>query len=183
MHTYSKYNYVNFKMHLIISCSLNKASKSRILAKYAYELYCKDAKFIDLQKIELPNCDGDKCYDDPIVEELKSSVENAHSILLASPIYNYDLNAVAKNFIELTGNSWMDKFVGFISAAGGKGSYMSPMSFANSLMLDFRCIVIPRFVYADKTCFDNGQIINEDTKVRIEELVDSSIRLSKALEF
>ena len=172
---------VNFKMHLIISCSKNRESKSRMMAKYAYNLYCKDAKFINLQNIELPFCDGDTCYDDPIVEELKGYIENARSILLASPIYNYDLNAVAKNIIELTGNSWTDKLVGFISAAGGKGSYMSPMSFINSLMLDFRCIIIPRFVYADKTCFNNGKKINDNTKVRIEELVDSSILLSRAL--
>ena len=151
------------------------------MAKKAYNLYCKDAKFIDLQEIELPICDGDKCYDDPIVDELKGYIEDANSILLASPIYNYDINAAAKNLIELTGKSWLDKIVGFILAAGGKGSYMSPMSFANSLMLDFRCIIIPRFAYADKTCFNGGQDINDDTILRIEELVDKSIQLSKAL--
>ena len=58
---------------------------------------------------------------------------------------------------------------------------MSPMSFANSLMLDFRCIIIPRFVYADKTCFNNGDI-NDVIKDRIKELVDASILLSKALK-
>ena len=151
------------------------------MAEHAYNLYCKDAKFIDLQKIKLPICDGDLCYEEPIVDEFKGYIQNACSILIASPIYNYDLNAVAKNFIELTGQAWNDKLVGFISAAGGKGSYMSPMSFANSPMLDFRCIIIPRFVYADKTCFINGKI-NDAIKDRIEELVDASILLSKALK-
>ena len=168
-------------MHLVISCSLNESSKSRMMAEYAYNLYCKDAKIIDFQKIAFPICDGDKCYDHPIVEELKGDIKNASSILIASPIYNYDLNAVAKNLIELTGQSWTDKLVGFISAAGGKGSYMSLMSYANSLMLDFRCLIIPRFVYADKTCFNNGKM-NDDIKDRIEELVDASILLSKALK-
>ena len=152
-----------------------------MMAEYAYNLYCKDAKFIDFQKIVFPICDGDTCYGKPIVNELKETIENARSILIASPIYNYDLNAVAKNLIELTGQSWTDKLVGFISAAGGKGSYMSPMSFVNSLMLDFRCLIIPRFVYADKACFNNGGDMNDMIKVRIEELVDSSILLSRAL--
>ena len=68
-----------------------------------------------------------------------------------------------------------------MSSAGGKGAFMSPMSFLNSLMLDFRCIIIPRFVYADKACFlENGQM-NDDVKNRLEELVDTSISLSKAL--
>ena len=152
-----------------------------MMAEYAYNLYCKDAKIIDFQKIVFPICDGDKCYDDPIVEELKGDIKNSSSILIASPIYNYDLNAVAKNLIELTGQAWTDKLVGFISSAGGKGSYMSPMSYANSLMLDFRCIIIPRFVYADKTCFNKGKI-SDAIKDRIEELVDTSIILSKALK-
>ena len=152
-----------------------------MMAKYVFELYCKDAKYLDLQDIQFPFCDGDKCYDDPIVEELKGDIKDSSSILIASPIYNFDLNAVAKNLIELTGQAWIDKLVGFISAAGGKGSYMSPMSFANSLMLDFRCIIIPRFVYADKNCFNDGKI-SDDIKDRIEELVDASILLSKALK-
>ena len=151
------------------------------MAEYAYNLYCKDAKFVDLQKIELPMCDGDKCYDNPNVDIMKGYIETSSSILLASLIYNFDFNAVAKNLIELTGNSWTDKLIGFISSAGGKGSYMSPMSFINSLMLDFRCIIIPRFVYADKSCFNTDGNINDDTKARIEELVDSSILVSKAL--
>ena len=107
------------------------------MAQYAFDLYCKDAKIIDLKDIDFPICDGDTCYEDPIVDELKKSISISKSILIASPIYNFDFNAVAKNLIELTGSSWKDKLVGFISAASGTSSYMSPMSFANSLMLDF----------------------------------------------
>ena len=151
------------------------------MAEYAYNLYCKDAKIIDFKNLAFPFCDGDKCYDDPIVDQLKKSISSANSILIASPIYNYDFNAALKNLIELTGRSWTDKLVGFISSAGGISSYMAPMSFINSLMLDFRCLIIPRFVYADKTCFlENGQM-NDEIKNRLEELVDTSISLSKAL--
>ena len=166
-------------MHLIISCSLNKTSKSRQMAEFAYNLYYKNAQLLDLNKFNIPFCDGNYCYDDPSVDEIKNYIQNASSILIASPIYNYDLNAVAKNLIELTGKSWDDKVVGFISAAGGKGSYMSPMSFVNSLILDFRCLIIPRFVFADKSCFNKNGKIKSAIKIRIEELVDTSIKLSK----
>ena len=168
-------------MHLVISCSLNKFSRSRLMAQYAFDLYCKDAKIIDLKDIDFPICDGDICYEDPIVDELKKIISISKSILIASPIYNFDFNAVAKNLIELTGSSWKDKLVGFISAASGTSSYMSPMSFANSLMLDFRCIIIPRFVYADKKCFIGEQDMVDEIKNRLEDLVDSSILLSHAL--
>ena len=165
-------------MHLIISCSLNKKSKSKIMAKYASELYGEEVKFIDLQDYNLPFCDGDTCYENENVKELKQLVEESKSAIIASPIYMYDLNAAAKNFIELTGRAWTNKTVGFICAAGGKGSYMSVTSFMNSLMLDFRCVVIPRFVYADGSGFNDDNSIKDSIKDRIKELVDESVSLS-----
>jgi len=168
-------------MHLIISCSLNIKSKSKIMAKYASELYCDDVKFIDLQDYDLPFCDGDTCYENDSVKELKQLVEESKSAIIASPIYMYDLNAVAKNFIELTGRAWTNKVVGFICAAGGKGSYMSVSSFMNSLMLDFRCVIIPRFVYADGSDFNDDNSIKDSIKDRIKELVDQSVSLSSSI--
>ena len=151
------------------------------MAEYAYNLYCKGAKIIDFQKITFPICDGNKCYEDPIVDELKREINNSSSILIAGPIYNYDLNAAIKNVLELSGSSWKNKKVGFLCAAGGKGSYMSPISFINSLILDYRCMIIPRYVYADSTCFDSEGLFNEQIGNRIEEVVDSSIKLDHAL--
>ena len=169
-------------MHLIVSCSLNKNSKSKILANYASTLYNQEVKFLDLQTMELPFCDGDSCYDNPKVKELSNLVKESKSIIIASPIYMYDLNAAAKNFMELTGRAWTKKVVGFICAAGGKGSYMSVTSYMNSLMLDFRCIVIPRFVYTDGSGFDENYNIKSNIKERIEELVSQITLLSSKIE-
>ena len=169
-------------MHLIVSCSLNKNSKSKILANYARTLYNEEIKFLDLQTMDLPFCDGDKCYEDPTVKELSRLVKESKSIIIASPIYMYDLNAAAKNFMELTGRAWTKKIVGFICAAGGKGSYMSVTSYMNSLMLDFRCIVIPRFVYTDGSGFDENYNIKSNIKERIKELVDQTTLLSSKIE-
>ena len=169
-------------MHLIVSCSLNKNSKSKILANYASTLYNQEVKFLDLQTMELPFCDGDSCYDNQTVKELSNLVKESKSIIIASPIYMYDLNAAAKNFMELTGRAWTKKVVGFICAAGGKGSYMSVNSYMNSLMLDFRCIIVPRFVYTDRSGFDENYNIKSNIKERIEELVDQIILLSSKIE-
>jgi len=169
-------------MHLIVSCSLNKNSKSKILANYASTLYNQEVKFLDLQTMELPFCDGDSCYDNPKVKELSNLVKESKSIIIASPIYMYDLNAAAKNFMELTGRAWTKKIVGFICAAGGKGSYMSVTSYMNSLMLDFRCIVVPRFVYTDGSGFDEDYNIKSNIKERIEELVSQITLLSSKIE-
>jgi len=165
-------------MHLIISTSLNPNSRTRVMAEYALKEFQnkdKEAELLDLFKIELPFCDGKKSYKDPAVIDLTKTIAEAESLLIASPIYNYDLNAVAKNLLELTGSGWNEKVVGFICNAGGMGGYMSVMPFANSLMLDFRCKVIPRFVYSTSAAFKDRELNDVKIKNRLEELVNTII--------
>ena len=101
-------------------------------------------------------------------------------MLLASPVYNYDVNAVAKNAIELTGRAWTGKVVGIMLAAGGQGSYMSAMGVANSLMLDFRCIIVPRFIYATGESFEGSRLADESIQQRVEQLVADTLRIAQA---
>ncbi len=140
-----------------------------------------DVEFFDLQKNPLPMCDGDECYDLPEVLAFREKVENAEGIVMAIPVYNFNVSSGAKNVVELGGRMLYDKTFGFICAAGAKSSYMSVMSLANSLMIDFRCYIIPKFVYATKHDFENNKIINSDIEERIEELGKELIRVSNAL--
>jgi len=150
------------------------------MAKYLAN-YLDDTAFFDLQDNPLPMCDGDECYDLPEVLTFREKVENADGIIMAIPVYNFNVSSGAKNVVELGGRMLYDKTFGFICAAGAKSSYMSVMSLANSLMIDFRCYIIPKFVYATKHDFENEKIINKDIEERIEELGNELIRVSKAL--
>jgi FMN reductase len=60
-------------------------------------------------------------------------------------------------------------------------SYMSVMSYANSLMLDFRCVIIPRFVYATGSAFNDDVPADPKIVSRIEQVAAELIRFSKAL--
>lgn len=168
---------------LVISTSLNKSSRSAILAREAHRLldsHKQKVEWLDLREIELPQCDGDTCYSHPNVAKVSEMIKNASCILVSVAIYNYDCGSSAKNLVELTGKSWSEKTVGFICAAGGKSSYMSIMSLANSLMLDFRTLIIPRFVYADGSAFQGDQIGDEVITKRLDELVNVAMKLDKA---
>ena len=166
--------------YLVISTSLREGSRSKIMAK-ALSDTISDVEFFDLQTNPLPMCDGDKCYDLPEVIDFREKVKNAKGIIMAIPIYNYNVSSGAKNIIELGGKMLYDKVFGFICAAGGKSSYMSVMSFANSLMIDYRCFIIPKFVYALKNDFDGEKIANPDIMERINELGKDLVRVSEAL--
>ena len=172
-------------MYLILSTSLNPNSRSRVLAREVGQRltnHSLDFHLYDLQDVNLPFCDGGACYGDPEVQRLGKLVGGAKGIIIATPIYNYDASATAKNIVELTGKAWTETVVGFVCAAGGGVSYMAPMGLANSLMLDFRSFVLPKFVFATGKAFDEeNQLIDEDVQDRLDELTNSLVTVTEAI--
>ena len=169
---------------LVISCSLHTNSKSRRLAERAVARLGgsgQDIVFVDLTRHPLPACDGGSAYADPVAAELKETVRGASAAILAFPVYNYAANSALKNMMELTGDAWTGKTIGLMCAAGGKGSYMATMSVASSMMLDFRCLIIPRFVYATGEDFEGDGRPAEEVAARVDELVDELLRIGSAL--
>ena len=169
--------------YLIISASLRSASLSRVMAETLRAAYAKlgvSHQLIDLREYVLPLCDGGGAYEHPHVTTLSALIEAARVIVVATPIYNYDANATAKNLVELTGSAWENKTVGFLCAAGGASSYMSIMGLANSLMLDFRCLIIPRFVYAKGDDFSAKKTPSAELAARIIALAETSLKIRNA---
>ena len=163
---------------LIISSSLNPDSRSRKLAKVAVA-YATEAKIeantIDLSDYPLDICDGGKSFENANIEPIVKLIEQADAIVLCGPIYAYAMAAATKNLIELTGRAWMGKPVGIMATAGGKNSYMAVLGTANSLMLDYRCPIVPKYVYVDPSGFDEntGEVTAQIGK-RVAELVETT---------
>jgi FMN reductase len=170
--------------YLVVSTSGNPDSNSRRMGQLAFGHLQKakvDCAWLDISELDLPLCDADACYTKPGSQKISKAVDTADGILVATPVYNYDVSAAAKNMVELTGSAWEEKVVGFLCAAGGMNSYMSIMAFANSLMLDFRTIVIPRFVYATGRAFVGDDLKDKEVGERIAELAAELIRFTNAL--
>ena len=167
---------------LIISCSLHPKSRSRILAELMGS-EIKKSDYIDMRDYPLPFCDGKATYGHELLPELKVKFENSSGIILAVPVYNYGLNSVVKNLVELIGDSWTNKPVAFICTAGSKSSYLAPLGLMNSLMLDFRCFILPRYVYATASDFneDRTKLENKKIQERLLQLKDDFLKFSKAL--
>ena len=166
--------------YLVVAGSLRGSSRSRVLAAHLasfYESKGVTCHLLDLREANLPLCDGEEAYGHRAVKTCSELLDAARVVIVATPIYNFDVSAAVKNLVELTGDAWEGKIVGFLCAAGGNSSYMAPMSFANSLMLDFRCLIIPRFVYATSEDFRDGRLHSQGVKDRIERLGDTSLAI------
>lgn len=169
---------------IIINTTLNAHSKSNCLAQTLHTMIQDEgyrSEYIVLANHPIPVCDGGPSFSDANVTLLKEKIERANGIILASQIYNYDFTSEAKSLIEHTGSAWKDKPVGFVCSAGGLRSYMAPMGFANHLMLDFRCLINPRYVYATTEDYDERGVTNPEIQTRLQDLAKSHIRLVEAL--
>jgi FMN reductase len=165
----------------IIATSLNPASKSQVLAaKLAavLESHGVTVESIDLREYDLPLAGTPGCWEHPDLNHFNDVVGRASHIVFAVPIYCYGANAAAKNVIELLGRSFTSKVIGFMCAAGGQGSYMSVMDLANSLMLDFRAVIVPRFFYATGADWSEDGVLNPELESRFEMMYEDLRRVS-----
>ncbi|MEE2776407.1 MAG: NAD(P)H-dependent oxidoreductase [Acidobacteriota bacterium] len=170
--------------HLVVSCSLREASRSAILARRLVDELRQDGRQveeIDLRRLELPMCDDGECYHHPNVVELRAAIESAATVTIATPIYNFEVGGATRNLVAVSGNVWNGKIVGLLCAAGGAASYMAVMGLANSLMLDFCCLIVPRFVYGTRNSFDGDEITDDRLSQRLVELAGELERLATAL--
>jgi NAD(P)H-dependent FMN reductase len=168
---------------LIISVSGGKPSRSHTLASHAGKAVSAadpegSVSWLDFAEDPLPHFEGPATWSHPKVTAAKERIAGADALIIAAPIYNYTLPSAAKSLIELTGEAWEDKIVGFLCAAGGSHSYMAPISFANCLMLDFRCLILPRFVYATGESFSPaGELTDGEIRSRIDRFAEDLLRL------
>jgi NAD(P)H-dependent FMN reductase len=168
---------------LMISISGGKPSKSRVLAEHAaVAISVADPQgclgWLDFAEEPLPPFAGADTWSHPHVVAAGKRIAAADALIIATPIYNYNLPSAAKSLIELTGDGWEEKIVGFLCTAGGARSYMAPLSFANSLMLDYRCLILPRFVYATGDAFsETGDLTGAEIHERLVQFAADLVRL------
>ncbi|MCI5071923.1 NAD(P)H-dependent oxidoreductase [bacterium] len=166
---------------LVIKASLNPNSKSARFADIAVDSLKElngqhHFELLDLKQVNLPLCDGGQCFTAPELADYQELLKKMDGVFIAAPIYNYDVNAALKNFIELTGQAWKEKVLAMAFHAGGERSYMSAMSFMNSMMLDFRCLIVPNFVYASDY-FIQSEEGQKQIEIRMQSIMKKFVSL------
>lgn len=171
----------------MISISGGKPSKSRTLAESAAAALLEadpavSIDWLDLADTPLPPFSGPETWSHESVVAAREKISAAEALILATPIYNYTFPSSAKALIELTGQAWEGKLAAFLCTAGGSHSFMAPLGFANSLMLDFRCLILPRFVYATGDAFSpTGELASADIHDRLKAFARELLKLGPAL--
>ncbi|MEK7412891.1 MAG: NAD(P)H-dependent oxidoreductase [Planctomycetota bacterium] len=174
----------------VISSSGNPQSRSERIA-----LMCGDllrARGVETSFVKLTDCDLGRIANDEIIkgadfDRVHALTLQSDGLVLASPVYNWGCCSELKRYVELIGSTngqhrgaFFDKTLTFVNAAGLPHSYMSYLPLANSMMLDFKCVVNPYNVYVHNRHWDGDTLVAE-AQSRINKSLDVMMQLTQLL--
>ncbi len=176
---------------LIISGSPRKNSHSRALANIALE-YAKEKfkdknaeiEFLDLYENPMQSFKGFGEEYDKKTQKAIQALKSCDSCIISTPVYNASYSGAVKNLFEHSNYKALRGMIAsFILNAGGKISFENVHTQLNSLMNYFSVFSNPKAVYVSPENFKEGRVeLKDDTiKDRIEELIESTIDISKKL--
>ncbi|AXG98863.1 NAD(P)H-dependent oxidoreductase [Deinococcus wulumuqiensis] len=181
----------------VLSTSLDPESRSAWLAALTAQQLREAGHrvtHLDLRQTPLGPFDNVQgpggCYEHPHTQTYHDAIAGADGVFLAAPVYNWGLGSGAKALIELTGSSdaerglhgaWFDKPVTFLISGGLDQGYLSHGALAFGLMVDFKCVVNPHFVYATSAHWDAPQVPGEWLRERLRRTVERGVDLSERL--
>lgn len=134
-----------------------------------------DVTLLDLKDLPLPHFDNDQIFFDMNFKIIYDAINAADGVVIAAPVYNWALGSTVKQVIEATGatgeggrkSAWFDKVVSFVCAGGLPHSYTAFSSMANTLMLDFKCIINPYTVYATGKDWSSSDVLSSKVSNRL----------------
>ena len=172
---------------VVISASPRKIGKTQVLMKYVTE-YINDlmldversleVKFINLSDGGIDYYTGDGNFSDTTKQAIKNVTE-ADVWIIGTPIYNSFFSSALKNLFEyIDYKKTAGKTAGLIIVASGNSGFTDVQTLLTQLMSYFNVITNPRAVFVTADTVDNNEIINEDVKSRLNQLVDETLKLA-----
>ena len=172
---------------VVISASPRKIAKTQVLMKYVTE-YINDlmldversleVKFINLSDGGIDYYTGDGNFSETTKQAIKYITE-ADVWLVGTPIYNSFFSSALKNLFEyIDYKKTAGKTAGLIIVASGNSGFTDVQTLLTQLMSYFNVITNPRAVFVTADTVDNNEIINEDVKSRLNQLVDETLKLA-----
>ncbi|XP_054815323.1 NADPH:quinone oxidoreductase-like [Prosopis cineraria] len=166
--------------------SLRKGSYNRGLIRSAMVLSRGDIEGIEIEEVDIAslpmlNTDLEKQGTFPAeVEAFRRKILEADSILFASPEYNFSVTAPLKNAMDWGSrppNVWGGKAAGIVSAGGLLGGARGQFHLRQiGIYIDLHFLNKPEFflnAFEPPIKFnpDNGDLIDDDARLRLKQLL------------
>ena len=171
---------------VVISASPRKIGKTQTIMKYVVEhingsgiVSSSDVKFINLSDGEIDYYTGDGNFSDTTKQAIKNITE-ADVWIVGTPIYNSFFSSALKNLFEyIDYKKTAGKTAGLVIVASGNSGFTDVQTLLTQLMSYFNVITNPRAVFVTADTVQNDQIINDDVKSRLKQIVDETLELAR----
>ena len=169
---------------VVISASPRKIAKTQVFMKYVTEcvknssLGSLEVKLLNLSNGGIDYYTGDGSFSVTTKDAIKNITE-ADVWIIGTPIYNSFFSSALKNLFEyIDYKKTAGKIAGLIIVASGNSGFTDVQTLLTQLMSYFNVITNPRAVFVTADTVDNNEIINEDVKSRLNQLVDETLKLA-----
>ena len=170
---------------VVISASPRKIGKTQTIMKYVVEyingsgISPLEVKFINLSDGGIDYYTGDGNFSDATKQAIKNITE-ADVWIVGTPIYNSFFSSALKNLFEyIDYKKTAGKTAGLVIVASGNSGFTDVQTLLTQLMSYFNVITNPRAVFVTADTVQNDQIINDDVKSRLKQLVDETLELAR----
>jgi len=172
---------------VVISASPRKIGKTQTIMKYVAEyildndagISSLEVIFINLSEGGIDYYTGDGNFSDTTKEAIKNITE-ADVWIIGTPIYNSFFSSALKNLFEyIDYKKTAGKIAGLIIVASGNSGFTDVQTLLPQLMSYFNVITNPRAVFVTADTVQGDQIINDDVKSRLKQLVDETLELAR----
>jgi FMN reductase len=170
-------------MILLLSFSLNPKSKSFKAVEKAYsylKFKQKEVILINIKDYPLAYYDGtEEIFEQQKLKKLFNIFNNVEKVIIASPVYNYDVNAVLKNFLDLLSvirnknRIYKKQVIGIIGAMGSEKSFTCLLPTLSNLQFSLGFYLIPKIVMCIPKDFNENNEVESGLESRIQELCNS----------
>jgi len=170
---------------VVISASPRKIGKTQVFMKYVTECLNNSSfedlvvNFINLSEGVIDYYTGDGDISDTTKQAIKNITE-ADVWIVGTPIYNSFFSSALKNLFEyIDYKKTAGKTAGLVIVASGNSGFTDVQTLLTQLMSYFNVITNPRAVFVTADTVQNDQIINDDVKSRLKQIVDETLELAR----
>ena len=170
---------------VVISASPRKIAKTQVFMKYVTECLNNSSfedlvvNFINLSEGVIDYYTGDGNISDTTKQAIKNITE-ADVWIVGTPIYNSFFSSALKNLFEyIDYKKTAGKTAGLVIVASGNSGFTDVQTLLTQLMSYFNVITNPRAVFVTADTVQNDQIINDDVKSRLKQIVDETLELAR----
>ena len=170
---------------VVISGSPRKTANTQVMMQYVYErtkTKNDDTVFINLSRDKIDCYEGpDGNYSETTMQAAKD-IMDADVWLVGTPIYNSFFSSSLKNLFEYVNyKKTAGKTAGIAILASGNIGFIDVQTLVTQLMSYFRVITNPKAVFMTADMIKDGNVVDENAKMRLNELVDETLVMATKL--